>query len=101
MRGRRSVTSRPVAAISQSRKVRPFPQIVILDQKFTLEDHETEKYLVHPKWSLMGTGKNLAEAYTSLLAEAEDIRDFYVSSDDSELTAEAIKLKRFLEKLFV
>jgi hypothetical protein len=74
---------------------------LILDQKFTLEDHGDEKFLVHPKWSLMGTGKNLAEAYTSLLAEAEDIRDIYLLSDDSELTAEAVKFKRFLAKLFV
>ncbi|MFI5201617.1 MAG: hypothetical protein ACHQNE_04475 [Candidatus Kapaibacterium sp.] len=102
---RRTVISRSASRPSTlgSGKLRgirpPAEAISILGEPLLLTTHAGKRVLKHPKWSLTGTGKSLAEAQTALFEEAMDIADYYCRKPDELLDAEARKLKHFLELL--
>ena len=74
--------------------------IRIHDEYFDCAQEDHEVIITHPKWSIMGIGKDLQEAKIDLKTNAELIASDYINEKDSDLTNEAIKLKAFLIKYF-
>ena len=73
-------------------------EISLCSELFQITKEESVTIISHSKWSLLGMGKDLAQAINDLKENAHIIASDYIDADDSELTEEAVKLKRFLIK---
>ena len=75
-------------------------EIEIQGEAFLLDEEGGHVYLSHPRWSLVGEGRNLPEATTDLLREAQAILDVLVRQPAASLGEEARRLLTFIEILF-
>lgn len=66
---------------------------------FNVEHVHGMVYLVHPKWSLVGAGKDIDSARENLIATAHCVQSIYCECPESELTKEGLKLREFIAKL--
>ncbi len=74
----------------------PTPSIQILGERFNLEvDDELGIVISHPKWSLMGCGRSVAEAEKMLMDYAEDLAEAMVDDSPLEYTEEGNRLREF------
>lgn len=72
------------------------PIIRVSGEPFHVEHEADVYYLVHDKWSLMGSGRSLAAAYKDLLFEASEVAPIYTATPESKLNAEGARLAKFL-----
>ena len=72
------------------------PVIRIYGEPFHVEHEGDVYYLVHDRWSLMGSGASLAAAYKDLLFEASEVAPIYMDTPESQLDKEGSRLARFL-----
>lgn len=68
-------------------------------ETFNVEKEDGLIYLSHKQWSLTGVGETIIAAQKDLLNDASLIADTYLKLSDTQLSAEAQKLKQFLAKL--
>jgi hypothetical protein len=73
--------------------------VSIMGVRFGVKAEDGFVIIQHAKWSLMGRGSDVGDAKEKLISEAKDISSFYLEIDDSDLTAEAVKLKAFVRKI--
>lgn len=66
---------------------------------FRAASGEDGVFIAHPSWSILGHGDNLAMAKRDLINEAIDLADDMKDASESDLTAEALDLKRFVERV--
>ena len=74
-------------------------EILILGEKFNVHHESGEIQLLHPRWSLSGTGNNISNALINLFEEAEEVYQVYNTIPSAELSAEATEKLNFLKKL--
>jgi hypothetical protein len=53
-------------------------------------------YLEHPRWSLVGYGRDLAEARRHLLSEAKDLAEVMAEMPEDTLAPETIRMRDFV-----
>lgn len=69
---------------------------LILGEQFGIEYTADEVCIVHPQWSLIGSGRNLREAVQSLLLEAIDLAEAMAGDARAVLSPEAKRLRSFV-----
>ena len=72
------------------------PMIRVHGEPFYVEHEGDEVYIVHDRWSLLGSGDSLAAAYKDLLFEASEVAPVYTATPPSKLDAEGARLAKFL-----
>lgn len=72
------------------------PIVRIRGEPFFVEHEGEIYYIVHDRWSLMGSGDTLAEAYKHLLQMAAVLAPVYGRTPPNRLDAEGTRLTRFL-----
>ncbi len=76
---------------------RSVPSIQILGERFDVEvDDELGVVVCHPKWSLMGCGRSVAEAEKMLMDYAADLAESMVDDSPIEYTEEGNRLREFV-----
>ncbi|MDP3149775.1 MAG: hypothetical protein Q8N83_11665 [Ignavibacteria bacterium] len=70
--------------------------INIGNESFLFEKEDNYYYLSHPKWSLVGMGKNLYEAEVDLLNEAKELLTDMRELPTESLSQEALNLLDYL-----
>lgn len=73
-----------------------YTTITIKGENFELEREDGMFYISHPLWSLVGMGKDVTKAVSSLFENAKIKADYYCNTEDSSLSEEAIKFKTYL-----
>ena len=53
-------------------------------------------YLEHPKWSLVGYGRNLEEARRHLLSEAKELAEVMAEMPEDTLAPETLRMRDFV-----
>jgi hypothetical protein len=72
------------------------PVIRIHGEPFHVERDEGVYYIVHDRWSLMGSGDSLAAAYKDLFYEATEVAPVYTATPLGKLDKEGARLAKFL-----
>lgn len=74
-------------------------EYIISGEIFQIVEDDKEIFLLHPRWSLIGRGRNIAAAVLNLYSEAELISDAYTQESEEMLSEEARNLTEFLNKI--
>jgi len=73
------------------------PSIQLLGERFRLEvDEELGIVISHPKWSLMGCGRTVAEAEKMVMEYARDLAEAMIADSPTEYTEEGNRLREFV-----
>ena len=79
-----------------------FPRsLLVQGEKFLVEvpgEDGDWVHLIHPKWSVMGSGSTIQEAETDLRAEARGFAEIVAGDDPSEYTPEGRRQRAFVLK---
>jgi hypothetical protein len=75
-------------------------QVTIAGEYFAINHEGDAVVLSHPRWSLLGVGEDIGSALTDLITEARDVRDAMRGLPDPTLSAEALRLKSYLNDVF-
>lgn len=74
-------------------------RLLIAGEPYSVEAEGDLVFLVHPRWSLLGAGPTLPEAYSDLLKRAADIVRILARWPADELDNEGQKMFRFAKNL--
>lgn len=73
--------------------------IVVEGECFRVEFGEGHVFVVHPVWSLVGTGATLREAVQDMQVEAKDLADALTQLSDETADSGIQGLKQYLQRL--
>lgn len=90
------VVKRPRPTIKRTDHI---AQYRIAGEMFYVEVEGEETYLRHPRWSLMGAGKSLADAEVALLEEAGLVARVFGAMSPGELDEEAERMLNFARRI--
>jgi len=90
------VVKRPRPTIKRTDHI---AQYRIAGEMFYVEVEGEETYLRHPRWSLMGAGKSLADAEVALLEEAGLVTRVFGGMSPAELDEEAERMLNFARRI--
>lgn len=88
----RSITPRPQLAFPRGATL----VMDIFGEKFSVEEEEGWVYIVHPRWSLVGSGATLPDAIVALYAEAAELAEVMPTFDQETMSPEAKLLQEFV-----
>jgi hypothetical protein len=74
-------------------------QYRIAGEMFYVEVKSRRTYLQHPRWSLMGAGRSLADAEVALLKEAGLVVRVFQKIPAAELDEEAERMLNFARRI--
>jgi len=76
--------------------------VTVLGERFAIKVEAGERgnviYLVHPKWSVMGSGRTLEEAEHDLRAEAREVGEMLADKDPAGFTRGGREMRDFVLK---
>lgn len=68
-------------------------------ERFAIEVEGDRILLVHPQWSLIGSGNTVEEARAQLLTEARDLARVMADDDTAMLSDEAVRLRDYVRRV--
>lgn len=71
----------------------------IFGEVFTIAQDGDDVYLIHPRWSLIGAGRSVADACDNVIVEAQELADAMRSGDPGTLSTGAQQLRDFVLRL--
>ena len=86
-----------VLDVAEDCRQQTVPSIQLLGERFNVElDDELGVVISHPRWSLMGYGRSLAEADKMLMNYAQDLAESIVDDSPFEYTDEGNRMRDFV-----